>query len=334
MLKKEIAIFRAVACTLLVLAIAIGAVITVQAARDKRAAALDREYKLATAALTLERARLQVEYTDVEYDSFVGLPQAACTVLVFEELDRQLYDTIYTEHGVGGERFPAVMCLSKDELPGLDGSLTRGEFDIMISDNWSVALYWNGEGELSEYLDYMTETLSGLGIDMPDTVVFEAKTYTLDYDELLSERGILHAVHHGEGGLMLVDTSVRSPVRHPGVMGWNETYQQKLFHNKIKEGKGVAGFLFSFTDSKLSSYLDLSNAELRESFTRMLAYLEENSGDVKITDFGDAWKTRIAYTDGVDALKEDVAAKQSVILARIKEIDAELVRIYNEIYGG
>ncbi len=335
MLRRERIVFIAAIVLVITLGVGIAAVIGVQNKREADAARRDREYKELTSELVLRRAELQMEYSNVENKTQASLPQESSAVLVFLDVDEAIYDTMYLEFGIGGKRFPGVMCFSETELPGLEGRITMDEYLAMSADGWSGALYWNGTGELSDFIENMRGSLAALGIEMPDTLVFADGTFRLAYDDILNEKGIFYAVHHGDDGLPLIDSSIRTTVKHPGTVGWNEVKQQKLYHNSLVSSGGVGSYSFSFGDSSLSSYFDPYNGTLVESFTRMLDYLEQYSKtEVKITDFADAWETRIEYTERLEDMKSYVAEKQAEIRAQISEIDRELVKIYDKVYGG
>lgn len=304
-----------------------------------------------------QKARLHQEYITIEEEVMqtleLGEARVANLGLVFLGVDSILQTSIvpvmnqYSEANLTG-----IMCLSEENMPGLEGKISREYFDTLINDHgWTCALYWgedielgnDGASALESYIQHMRQVLEDEDIPMPDTIVFRTGSYLPSaMDEILERYGILFAVHHGEEKLSRIEESTDSAVYHPGALGWQVEavdgvrYGKQMFIEDLYDAGGLGVFVISFfgTDhadyDPLSYYDDLS---LSESFGKMIAYIagRAESKEINVLGLKAGLEGRIVYLHMWDeTIYPLIEARQAEVMAQMNELERQLVAIYAE----
>lgn len=318
----------------LVLIFGIAAIVITQnnkeADEELRLALYDKESR----ELIVKKQNLQLEYANVEKYTLNRIADASYLGIVFTELDKQLFDHVYPMFANREIPLVGMMCLSKDQLPGGEGLITRAEYDIIRTAGWDTALYWDGEGILREYIVEMKQLFSERNLEFPKTIVFASQKYAIEYDRLLKEHGFLHVIHHGEGNLSIVDRSVDDALWHPGMISWNtKGVSNDLLSNLIITG-GVTMFEVNFSGGN-EILFDFKNSARVAAFNRMLNVIEGCALDdeLVVTDIENAKKKREFYLQAKEESQEDIAARKAEILVEIDKIDAEITAIYNKYHS-
>ena len=225
---------------------------------------------------------------------------------------------------------------SYNELPGMEGKITREEFLYLKSLGFEVCVYVNPEnnpeGDVAEELTAIRNRLAEEGIQMPNIALFAPGTYKATYDGLVKTFGIENVLHYGDDKLPLIDDSASDGVWHPGIIGWNTRgYSSPLFQKIVNNG-GIAYFEVAFS-GKSNVLYSSKDTPRTKAFGRMLdtfrgEILEDNLG---VTDIKTAKLCRADYLAQKDKLLLEVALRKQEIIEEIEAIDAEISRIYYEI---
>lgn len=332
---KKISLPAIITVALLIVALAAGAVaLTVSEIGKKRdLEAREQQYREELTPLVIRRTEIENELRRIEELYLSDAPCGANATILFLDLDTPLYEYIYPILGKNSDHLFGTVCFSPDELPGLVGRITRAHLNEMLADGWSTAIFWDGSTELDAYLTDMEEILTSIGIPMPDTLFFEVYHYVPSCDEILARHGMKYAVHHGEAGNELIDTSVTGEIFHPGVVGWNAYGQQKNYLHAIYESKGCGSYSVSFKPGMNSdAFLDMENVDAVAAFERMCAYIEENakSGRVTCLGFDEAWQNRRAYDAALNQMDVDLAEAREKMLSEIAEIEQAMLDLRNK----
>nr|MBQ8890627.1 hypothetical protein [Clostridia bacterium] len=314
------------------LTVGLGAVLVANEIRSSEAEKREREFINEITELNIKKAELHNEYSSIRDNIQVKIPCGANATIIFLEVDSPLYDVVFPMTGQSSLLLSGTMCLSAEQLPGDEGKITMKQFEEMLAFGWCTAIYYDGKEDLSEYLSSMRALLEARGIEMPNTVFFEYLSYSPDYDKLLVACGIKHAVHHGEGGVPLVDTSINNALLRPGVVGWNAPNQQKNFLEHIYDNKGCAAYSVSFKADITDRYLDVADEEYTDKLGRMMTYIENHSRNnyVSAKGFAKAWESRIEYERIMSDIEAYVEQRRAEIKAELAEIEKRLTEIYRK----
>ncbi len=336
------------------------AIIAVDA--SNRAAARDRtlKYEEETRQLRVEKAELisklvgveaEVVGTDVKYRANLSMIFLGVSDRLYYELFPVMFST------EPGKNITGIVCLSAEELPGLDDKITVAQYNELLESGWSTALYWQGcdvktdgnfqiidtVAELRAYLDEMRELLDERGIDFPDTLVFkDNNTYSYTkMDSVLAEYGIKYAVHNNEERLALIeqDTTSETGVLHPGAIGWQVEwlngvpYGKNIFIDDLVNIGGCAAFTVSFFPVSHSSYSKShyygATTSEQNSFAKMIEYIRSRvaDDDLLVCSAEQSFVNREIYFNIKEAVSEEIDSKKAAIEEQISDVDAQIREI-------
>lgn len=81
-------------------------------------------------------------------------------------------------------KWTGLFGLSANTIPGSKGMISRQMYEQYIDKGWETCLYWDGNSDLSVFLEDMTNRLEKQGFEFPSTLVLDSADYPQDYDEL------------------------------------------------------------------------------------------------------------------------------------------------------
>ena len=317
------------------------------------------DYDIEMDKLVYQKNKLLSEIGDIESEANAVKGNTSYIGFIFTTLDSELYSSAYrimsqkdpigetvsdaeTEQTVAD--LPCLVgsvALSPSELPGLDGKITMAELDEMIGNGWSVVLFWDGEGDLGEYIDGMASRLESLGFDLPSTLIFKENTYSPDYDAVLLDHGIENAIHHGENEMPLIENTVPDGVWHPGSVAWKSGMPATILRRSIETDGGYGFLEISFAPVEDSGYYAYSEYKGEEnvrlsSFEKMISVISTSvkNGDVEVLSPDDTrYKVEKYYIDGVD-IDIEYEKKKASLEAELKEIEKRIDELYREYQQG
>ena len=307
------------------------------------------QYDHELSILLHDKQRLKNEREKILLTIENELGKAACMSIVFVELDSALYTDafpIMSARDEGDASVVGVMALSEDELPGLEGKITLSEYNELIDSGWGNALYWDGQGELSAFIDDMTDTLTPLGIDLPGSLIFADGAYSPDYDELLLDSGILNIVHSGENELSFVEKSKPSGVWHPGCIGWRCVKSSAaLKSTKLKETieleGGYALFKVGFDNSASADETsffpiegDATDEDRVDKFRSMIANFKASilGGKITVDSIEDSRAFVTAHFESRERAEAENELRLQQIEAELDEITRQINQLYKRYY--
>ena len=284
-----------------------------------------------THELRLRRQELIIEYENIEKYTLERLADGHFLGIVFRGLDPQLYSSVFPLMNNRENPIIGTVCLSAEWLPGMDGMITKEQLDEIIAAGWDTALYYDGDGELEDFLSQMRTTLSGMGIDMPKTVLFESKAYSESVDLVLAANGIKFALHHGEGNKLLIEDDVSGKVWQPGALAWNTKGFSSSMLSEIVSKGGIGYFEVAFEGTFQLLYDEKEN-QRTAAFTRMLEVIESFIVKEKLVSTGidEAYNMRCEYLSKKEDLLVEIAVRKEEINLEIAEIDKEISAIYKK----
>lgn len=298
-------------------------------------------YESKLSALLYEKQKLLNERESLGLWFKEGLGNTSFMSLAFVSLDSALYLEVVPKMVSGYEgavELVGVLALSRDELPGLEGKITLEEYRSLILRGWGCALYWDGEGELVDFITQMQSLLSALDIELPKSIMFAAGAYSEEYDDTLLSYGIENAIH-GEGGrLELVEKTAPDGVWHPGYIGWKRS-GSKGFKEGIENDCGYALFEIDFdssVDKQDSSYFPVgdSDSDRLDAFDRMLEFFRQSAiaGTLEVCDVDYARAEMSAYYARRAAAEAESALRLEEIEAELADVQRRITELYNQYF--
>ena len=327
--------------TVILLTLALVGAVLADNIKRKRAEANSLGFEEKTYDLQVQKQSLLVEYANVEEYYLKSIADGSYMGIMFTELDETLYNDVFPmflKRTDGARRSAPVigfMALYEGNMPGDEDKITRPQFDIMVEAGWEYVLYWDGEGELEEYIPRMKEVFNSLGLKFPNVILFRSRTYSSSYDKYLKNQGIAHAIHHGEENLPIIDMNADSQIWRPGSIGWNTHGQANLLLNSVVGKGGVAFFEVNFSDTTGEFRFDASDVSRTAAFGRMLDVFENLiiEDDLEVMNLDLAKEGRHRYLNAREDVLKDIDKRKEEILVLINAIDTEINKIYKEYFG-
>ena len=303
------------------------------------------EYDAQVNSLTYQKQKLLAELEKLGPDMEKRLGNTSYMSFLFTDLDEALYTSAHpvmaeTDHDLVG-----IMALSPNELPGLDGNITAANFRVLMDLGWGTALYWDGEGDLEEYIIYMKdEVLPPLQIEMPTTMAFKEGVYRLEYDDVLVKYGIVNAIHHNEIEIYphIERTDPTGTVWHPGSVGWKAGMSATLLKRQIEADGGYAILEISFDNSASNtvySYFEIEGEEPNvraDSFRTMVNLFKSSmrSGNVEVLNMENTRKKVERYYSERTVIELEHAQRRAEINSQLADIERQMTKLYYDYKGG
>ena len=299
------------------------------------------EYERKLEELIYRKQQLTAERESLDPDMEEALGNASYMSFVFVGLDSALYTDVYPIMSEGEIKLVGVMAFSKDELPGMEGKITVEQYGELIISGWGTALYWNGDGNLEEFISEMRILLGDSGIDLPKSIIFAENSYTQTYDQFLADYGIENAVHSGEEDLHYIDKSEPVGVWHPGRIGWRWIGKSTSLKKNVEADNGYALFEVGFDNSEESSRTsffpiegDSGDGNRVTVFTNMINTFKASiaSGKIEVYNIDDT-RDRV---ENYYTLRKEIETKNAIrreqIDAQLDEISRSITELYNEYH--
>ena len=299
------------------------------------------EYDRELSALVYEKQQLQIQKNDIEKGIDVAVVPLAYMSFIFTEVDAGLYSDVLPVLNEYGP-FVGVMAFSEDELPGGEGNVTVEQYNELMNLGWGNALYWNGEGELSAFLDTMELALGDIGIEMPKSVLFENDAYSPDCDALLLERGIENAVHSGIEDYSIVEKTDPDGVWHPGYVGWRNLKKSTRLKSAIEANGGYSAFRIVFDNSPENfdtAYYHIegesvSNGAREQVFGKMMSSFKKSveAGTISVMTIEESRNAAEAHFRGVEEYQEYAKTRIAEIDAEIASVEKKILELYDKYH--
>lgn len=310
--------------------------------KNKEDRAKQEEFEIKIASLSVEKKRLLNEYEQMlkQYNSEAGV--SAVIGLLFIDINEELYDIIYPETS-----FPCTVCISPSSLPGDEGNISVEEYNKLLADGWKTSVFWNGEGDLGEYLDECRDAFTKRGLDMPNSMLFW-QNYKSEHDGVIAEYGIVHALHFGGGDYPLFEKEVDTEIWHPGAVAWNDPESQNYLGTLIASGGHYVycmGFFYGsetdtlraerrvgFNLSNTPDRFDYSFSNYFAAYKRMIAKFTDNKdlGKLELLTLDEAREHREIYVAKVMENQTKLESERARIYGEIAVIEKQILEIYEE----
>ena len=303
------------------------------------------EYDAQLNSLTYQKQKLLAELDKLGPDMEKRLGNTSYMSFLFTDLDEALYTSAHPVMAETDNDLVGIMALSPNELPGQEGNITLDHFRVLLMLDWGTALYWDGEGDLEEYILYMKdEVLPPLGIELPVTMAFKDGVYRLEYDDVLVKYGIVNAIHHNEIDIYphIERTDPTGTVWHPGSVGWKAGMSATLLKRQIEADGGYAILEISFdnsTSNTVYSYFEIEGEEANvraDSFRTMVNLFKSSmrSGNVDVLNMENTRKKVEKYYSERTIIELEHAQRRAEINAQLAEIERQMTKLYYDYKGG
>lgn len=300
------------------------------------------EYELKLSELVYLKQQLMNERDDLDTVMEKALGNTSYMSLIFTQIDSALYTDVYpamTEYD--DVKLVGVLAFSRNELPGTDGNISVEQYEELVSLGWGTALYWNGEGVLADFVDYMAVKLGEINIELPKSMMFAMDAYVDSYDEMLGEYGIVNLIHSGGEDLDFVEKTEPDGAWHPGCIGWRWIGKSTLLKKAVENDGGYALFEIAFDNAKentRTSYFPIAG-ELNDSnrpkiFSNMVRQLVTSvrSGNIEILNIDDTRARVERYYDELKVLSAANDIRREEIKEEIRDIERRMMDLYYEYH--
>ncbi len=305
--------------------------------RDDKAAS--EEYESKISELVYKKQQLLKARDSLDSDMEKELGNTSYMSLIFTQLDSALYTDVYPAMSEGDIKLVGVMAFSTEELPGLEGNITLAQYNELILLGWGNALYWDGEGELEDFITEMEGKLTALDIQLPKTMMFKKDFYDASYDSLLSERGINNAVHGGE--LKIVESSKPDGVWHPGYIGWRWIGKSTLLKKTVEDEGGYALFEIAFDNAKENTHTsyfpiegEVNDSNRPSVFVNMMNIFKRSisAGEIEVLNIDDTREKVEKYHADREAREAENELVREEINAQILDVERAMADLYDEYH--
>lgn len=300
------------------------------------------EYEAQIDKLTYQKQQLLTELNHLAPAAEKRLGNTSFMSFVFTGLDEMLYTTVYPIMVEGNTDLIGVLAFSPNELPGQDGKITMEQYDTLMLLSWGTAIYWDGSTDLNEYLATMQTLLTEKGINMPKSVIFKSGYYRISYDEVLEQYGIKNAIHNGENGLPLRETTEPDGMWHPGIIGWKAGLSANKLKNTIVDDSGYALFEINFnnaSDNYSCSFIplegEIKNGRI-ESFKTMSSLFKKHisDGDLEVLSIETVRAKVERYYREMTVEERANEERRKAINEEIAEIDRQITELHYKYNQG
>jgi len=296
------------------------------------------EYEAKLASLVYRKQVIYEELEKLNYEVAIF----GCMSFVFTQLNSGIYEDVYPIFHTEKYNIVGVFAFSEDELPGLDDKITWEQYNELISLGWGTSLFWDGEGELSEYLENMTSVLSEYELELPKSLMFETGKYLAEYDTLLTQYGIENIIHAGDTGLPIVEAANPDGAWHPGYMGWRTYNKSTKLKASIETVGGYAVFRIAFDNSAenvTTSFYGIpgestANGVREEVFERMLDSFKKSidNGTITVENIENARDLYRNYMTEKINKKTYTAEKRAELEAELASVEKKITELYDEYH--
>ncbi|MBR7116678.1 MAG: hypothetical protein IKC87_03120 [Clostridia bacterium] len=333
-----------VASVLVVSMITIAAVYSVGAALEHERY---REMLERVTPLEDERRDLTLYLENMEKKLSEPIPGGATMTISLLDLNEEMYSLLYPmfldagdfrepDENTGKRVMTATLCLSPEELPGLEGNMTRDEFDEMISAGFSSAVFVNqsSAGNLFGYLYSFRKTLAQMSIDMPSVAYFSTDLYSPElHDATLLEFGIDAVIHEENDTENLIGQDLDSDIWRIGAVGWSGAQGSSLnaFNALLIANGGLSfGVAIHYASRQFATHFVPGDSEM--SFRSMLGTFGSSveAGELHVDGAIEGRENYRNYLELYALAMKDFEPERLKMLARIDEIDAALDAVYKE----
>lgn len=293
-----------------------------RAAQERKTANLEMEQELRP--LELEKHRLQQKLNDLKSEYSREARGIGSLVLLFTNLDEQIYTDIYPITETFG--CTGVVTLSASCFPGGEGCMSQEQFRELMDAGWECCLKWEEDRDAKDWVSDCERLAREAGVTRPKVVYFPGDTYDDERDEFLIKEGFLTATYHGEGEASLLTLEVGGDIWHPGAMGWNQRGASKMMDEAIEQRRNM---VFTIgTDFPKEEYE-------KDSFIAMLekADIYREAGDLNIMTLSEARDYRQGLDEGREGLTEDYNGRRTELEEQIEELEKEIDAITEKYEG-
>lgn len=296
------------------LAAGLGAFFWMESQADARRRAACEELEQELRPLELERHDLRQELDELEKEFGTKTEGVGSIVFLFTNLDEKIYTEIYPQ--MTGYGFRGVLTLSKDQLPGRDGCMSREQFEELTEAGWECCVRRENGEDFREWLANAGEIARKTEITLPEAVYYPQGAYS-DEEDFLSRQGFQTAVHHGEEGRNLLITETGEEIWYPGAMPWSQKDAPDRMDEAISQ---KANLVFTVgTDVPEEEYVP-------ESYVSMMEYMNRycQTDELKVMTLSEAREYRAELERNRYDLGGGYREQKKKLEERIDELGREM----------
>lgn len=266
----------------------------------------------------VEDLEKKLSLLDKELEDSV-LPKGTVQIL-FTDLNKDVFEICYPL--LDEYDYTATLALSSTSLPGMDGCMTKEQFDTLMNAGWETCVLYEGP-ELIPWWKALREDLDNRQIKKPREIYFPQGKYKAEMDDMIKQLGFTIAIIKDNNKSPIV-TKDEADLWHVGAVGYMSSKSRTWMDEAIKKDGNVV-FCVSFNEGN-------ENFQ-KPGFPSMLTYFDYNraSGDMAIMNVDEAREHYTFRATGQNPKLEEryrekkarLEAKLVDVKKRLEELDAQ-----------
>lgn len=240
--------------------------------------------------------------------------------ILFTDLNKDVFDIAYPL--LDEYDYTATLALSGTSLPGMDGCMTKEQFETLMDAGWETCVLYDGK-ELIPWWRTLREQLDNRDIKKPREIYFPHGKYKAEMDDMIKQLGFTIAIIKDNNKSPIV-TKDEVDLWHVGAVGYM-TSKARTWMEEAADKDGNVVFCVSFNEG---------NEQFQKpGFPSMLTLFDYSraSGDIAVMNVDEA---REHYTSRVTGhnpkleeryreKKERLESKLVDVKKKLEELDAQ-----------
>ena len=208
-----------------------------------------------------------------------------------------------------------MLGLSSDMIPGNDDAIPLNLYYELVKDGWESCIYWDDDGELSDYLNSIRRELDSKDIEFPETIMFEKYSYSEEYDRLLEDYGINTVICYADDdNLNLSQRQTNNGLRELACSEWNRRSFDRFASTAYSQGGVFCTSCYNSNEDVESSLSEI------EHFFEYLYKATLSDEKFLISNASDAIRVNENEVEGAFVSERDIKEYKN----QMKEISEEI----------
>ncbi len=274
---------------------------------------------------TLERKKLQLELESLSNQLEDDMLPTTNLMFVIKNLEDTYLENVLSEFNNRENKITGIYCLSIDMLPEENSPESLSTYNTLRELGWDFAMYWDGEGDFSEWYLDITRIMSEVGVAVPSVLYVD---YSEFYEDLIYDaqtHGFEHLIihrHFDDDEFEISDENINCITAY--------SWHSSLAINTIS----IATNLFSQIAFVLGDCEDQSRFN-GEQFAAMMSrlYSREKSEKLIFASPNEAVENVLKEAEQDAQAPAVYETRRFEIEEKIEELDKKIDFIYEEYFG-
>ncbi len=267
-----------------------------------------------------EKKKLEIELADLEKNHRRETVGMSRLVFCIREADDTFVESILPV--LKEKKIPAVMCISKDTMPGDTSLLSMEAYSTLIEEGWQSAVILSSNKSISDWYDEVKLLFENSGIEVPSVVLVNEADFSTPLAHELYSYGFSDIIiKAAKPDILRMD--IVEGARLTDAIGWY-TYGAADIIDLFADNVGDAVFMIGgseadeiYVEDQFTSMLNTINQAVEKE--QLFFTTPEKIGEYmnKLTE---------AYNNSID----EYNAKRNNLKEEIKRLDGVIESIYDE----